>query len=128
MSEKILVVDDSNMIRNITTRILTEANYTVITAVNGLEALELIKLESPALVLSDINMPEMDGITLTNRVKTTSEFKNFSHIPFIMLTTETDPYLEEEAKKAGALAWMKKPYQPEKLVALIQKVLEHSNK
>ena len=126
MSEKkLLVVDDSDMIRRVTTRVLEKAGFTVLTAIHGLEALDVLRKEAepPALILSDINMPELDGISLVARLRNDRELSDYSGIPVIMLTTETDPALEEEARKNQVFAWIQKPYEPEQLLQAVKKAL-----
>jgi two-component system, chemotaxis family, chemotaxis protein CheY len=106
MSKKIMVVDDSN-------------GYDVVEAANGVDALNLMKEHVIGLFISDINMPEMDGITLLKKIK---EDKDYKHAPVIMLTTENSGDKINEGKQAGAKAWMIKPFQPEQLVDAVKKL------
>ncbi|MCB1173314.1 MAG: response regulator [Leptospiraceae bacterium] len=124
MNESILVIDDSNMIRSVTSRILREQGYNVTSVENGLEGLKQLKSSRFDLILCDINMPELDGISFTQRLKGSLEFQEQSHIPVIMLTTETDQYLEDQARQSGALAWMAKPYKPEQLLHIVRQGLD----
>ncbi len=119
MSKKIMVVDDSNAIRQSLSFTLTSAGYEVVEAANGADALNLMKQHAIGLFISDVNMPEMDGITLLKKIK---EDKNHSHTPVIMLTTESSGEMINEGKNAGAKAWIIKPFGPEKLIDAVKKL------
>ena len=119
MSKKIMVVDDSNAIRQSLVFTLKNAGYDVVEAVNGIEALSLMKEHPVGLFISDVNMPEMDGITLLKKIK---EDKDYKHTPVIMLTTEASGDMINEGKEAGAKAWMIKPFQPEQLIDAVKKL------
>jgi len=119
MSKKVMIVDDSNAIRQSLKSILQFGGYGVIEASNGMDALVKMKEHAIGLFISDINMPEMDGITLLKKIK---EDKDYKHTPVIMLTTETTGDMITEGKEAGARAWMIKPFQPEQLLTAVKKL------
>jgi len=119
MSKKIMVVDDSNAIRQSLIFTLKSAGYEVVEAANGVDALNLMKEHTIGLFISDVNMPEMDGITLLKKIK---EDKDYKHAPVIMLTTEASGDMITEGKEAGAKAWMIKPFQPDQLLGAVKKL------
>jgi len=119
MSKKIMIVDDSNAIRQSLAFTLKSVGYEVVEASNGVDALKIMKEHSIGLFISDINMPEMDGITLLKKIK---EDKDYNHTPVIMLTTEASGDMINEGKEAGAKAWMIKPFQPDQLIDAVKKL------
>lgn len=119
MTKKIMVVDDSNAIRQSLVFTLKSAGYDAIEASNGAVALDLMKECNVGLFISDVNMPEMDGITLLRKIK---EDDSYKHTPFIMLTTESSRDMIESGKKAGAKAWIIKPFQPDQLLDAVKKL------
>jgi len=119
MSKKIMVVDDSKAIRQSLIFTLKDHGYEVIEAANGLDALDLMKNNHIGLFISDVNMPEMDGIELLKRIK---QDKDHMYTPVIMLTTESGRDMIEAGKVAGAKAWMIKPFQPEEVVSAVKKL------
>lgn len=98
---------------------LKEAGHEVIEAADGAIALNLLRNQAVDLVISDVNMPNMDGITLTRRLR---ELPNFKTVPIILLTTESAPEVKSQGKAAGATGWIVKPFKPEQLVALLQRL------
>ena len=116
----ILAVDDSTSMRQMVAFTLKGAGHNVIEAVDGLDALEKLKDSKPDLVLADVNMPNMDGITLIKELRKLPEFK---FTPMLMLTTESSVGKKAEGKSAGATGWLVKPFDPEKLLATVSKVL-----
>lgn len=120
MSKKILVVDDSNTIRQQVGMCLTGAGYTVVEAADGAEGLSTIKSTPDlAMVICDVNMPNMNGIEMLEAVHADG---SFSSLPVIMLTTEGQPALISRAKKAGAKGWIVKPFKPDLLLAAAKKL------
>ena len=119
MSKKIMVVDDSKAIRQSLIFTLKGHGYEVLEAANGVDALELMKDNTIGLFISDVNMPEMDGIELLKRIK---QDKDHKYTPVIMLTTESGRDMIEAGKEAGAKAWMIKPFQPEEIVSAVKKL------
>lgn len=119
MTKPILTVDDSATVRQMVAFTLTAAGYNVIEARDGQDA--LTKLTQPlGMVLTDLNMPVLDGIGLIKRLRAHPTCK---YVPIVVLTTESETAKKQEARAAGATAWIVKPFRPEQLVAVVQKVL-----
>jgi two-component system chemotaxis response regulator CheY len=120
MTAKILTVDDSASIR-LTTRVtLSNAGYAVTEAVDGLDGLDKLKAGEYDLVVTDLNMPNMDGLTMIRELR---KLPAHTGVPVIFLTTESDGELKAQAKAAGATGWLTKPFDPESLVKIVRKVL-----
>lgn len=117
---KILAVDDSASMRQMVAFTLQGAGYDVVEASDGVEALAAAEQSSFDLVLSDVNMPNMDGITLVKELRQRPAFK---FVPILMLTTESGGDKKMEGKQAGATGWIVKPFNPEQLLKTIKKVL-----
>lgn len=120
MSKHILIVDDSPSIRQMVEMTLKSASYTVTAAPDGQAALELCQKNKYDFVLTDQNMPRMDGITL---IKSLRGLSNYRATPIIVLTTEASDAMKAQGKAAGATGWMVKPFDPQKLLAVAAKVL-----
>ena len=118
---RILTVDDSVAMRQMVEVTLTSAGYDVKQAVNGQEALELAGSQTFDLVITDVNMPEMDGLTLVRHLR---NLPNYKHTPLLVLTTEHAPERKVEGREAGATGWLVKPFNPERLLATVAKVLK----
>jgi two-component system, chemotaxis family, chemotaxis protein CheY len=123
MSKTALVVDDSRTMRQMVTFTLTNAGFTVIEAENGKDAVN--KVSAPGdvkldIIVTDLNMPEMDGIALIKELRKLATFK---FTPILMLTTESAMEKKTEGKAAGATGWIVKPFNPEVLLKTIAKVL-----
>jgi two-component system, chemotaxis family, chemotaxis protein CheY len=116
----ILTVDDSASMRQMVRFTLETAGYQVLQAEDGVEALELARTTDADLVLTDINMPRMDGITLVRELRA---LKNYRFVPMLMLTTESAQDTKQRGKEAGATGWIVKPFNPEQLLATIARVL-----
>jgi two-component system chemotaxis response regulator CheY len=117
---KILAVDDSASMRQMVTFTLKGAGYEVTEAANGKEALALAQKGAFNLVLTDVNMPEMDGISLIKELRALPAYK---FTPMLMLTTESAAHKKAEGKAAGATGWIVKPFNPDQLLATIKKVI-----
>ena len=117
---KILVVDDSTSVRNMVTFTLKQEGYDVAEAVDGKDALAKAGSGRFDLVLSDVNMPNMDGITLCGELRKMPAFK---FTPILMLTTESSDAMKAKGKQAGATGWLVKPFNPEKLISTIKRVI-----
>ncbi|HTM22642.1 MAG TPA: response regulator [Kofleriaceae bacterium] len=115
----ILTVDDSRTIRDMLMSTLAAAGYEVVQAEDGVEALERLRETRPAAILTDINMPRMDGFELIAEVRRDSANRS---IPILVLTTESEPDRKERAKAAGATGWIVKPFNPEKLLDALRRV------
>jgi two-component system chemotaxis response regulator CheY len=116
----ILAVDDSASMRQMVTFTLKGAGYDVTEAADGVEALNIAKANKFNLVLTDVNMPNMDGITLTKELRALPDYK---FIPILTLTTEASSDKKMAGKSAGATGWIVKPFNPDQLLATIKKVL-----
>jgi two-component system, chemotaxis family, chemotaxis protein CheY len=117
---QVLTVDDSVSLRRLVTATLSAAGHEVAEAANGAEGLEVAKRTAFKLVISDLNMPIMDGLTFIKHVRNLPAYK---FTPILVLTTEMDPAKKKAAKDAGATGWLVKPFDPEQLLATIRKVL-----
>ena len=120
MSKKIIIVEDSNSLREMIAFVLKNGGYEVFETIDGLQALEKLKTISVDLVVTDLNMPNMNGIELTRSLRA---LKAYKFTPILFLTTESQVHKKEAAKKAGATGWIVKPFKPEKLLKVIKKVL-----
>ena len=119
MAKTILIVDDSASMRQLVRMTLTGAGYQVLEAVDGVDALAKLGGQRVSLVISDVNMPNMDGITFLKTLKTKPEHK---FTPVLMLTTESEEQRKREGQAAGARAWLVKPFQPPVLLAAVEKL------
>jgi two-component system, chemotaxis family, chemotaxis protein CheY len=120
MGKHILIVDDSTSVRQMVEATLKSANYTVTAAKDGAEALDFCKRNNYDFVLTDQNMPNMDGLTL---IKNLRAMGNYSKTPIVVLTTEASDDMKGKGKAAGATGWMVKPFDPAKLLEVAKKVL-----
>ncbi|MBD3805937.1 response regulator [Sulfuricurvum sp.] len=121
MSKKIMIVDDSSMMRLVVHNVLQEAGYNIVEASNGLDALgKLQGGEKVDLIICDVNMPEMDGLTF---VQTYRAIPELQYIPVLMLTTEIDEEKKKVAKAAGVRAWMVKPFNKDILLSAVAKLV-----
>ena len=116
----ILAVDDSASMRQMVRFTLESAGYKVVQAVDGIEALDFAKHTPVDLVLTDVNMPRMDGITLVRELRGLSSYK---FTPMLVLTTESGSDTKQRGKQAGATGWIVKPFSPEQLLSTIARVL-----
>jgi two-component system chemotaxis response regulator CheY len=116
----ILISDDSIAMRQMLAYTLTEASHEVMQADNGQAALQLAQSHTFDLVITDVNMPLLDGLSL---VKELRALPNYRFKPILLLTTETDPQKKQIAKKSGATGWIIKPFNPDKLLMAVRKVL-----
>jgi two-component system chemotaxis response regulator CheY len=121
MQKKIITVDDSVSICQMVSFILTRAGYCVIEAVDGKDALAKLHDVKVDMMITDLNMPIMDGVQLIRRVRTFDAYKS---IPILMLTTESQEAKKMEGKAAGATGWIVKPFHADQLIAIIQKLLK----
>lgn len=119
-NKKILAVDDSASIRKSISFVLSQENYEVIEAVDGIDGLSKAKSEKIDLFITDINMPNMDGIQLIKELRAIPEYK---FTPIIALTTENQDSKMQEGKQAGATGWIVKPFTSEKLISIIKKIV-----
>ncbi|SEP99150.1 two-component system, chemotaxis family, response regulator CheY [Pseudomonas sp. NFACC02] len=120
MAKTVLVVDDSASIRQVVGITLKSAGYDVIEACDGKDALGKLTGQKVHLMISDVNMPNMDGITFVKEVKKLAAYK---FTPIIMLTTESQESRKQEGQAAGARAWVVKPFQPAQMMAAVAKLI-----
>lgn len=120
MAKTILAVDDSGSLRQMVAFSLKAAGYQVIEAVDGQDGLEKAKLQVVDLVLTDQNMPRMDGLTL---IKSLRALDSYQKVPILMLTTESGDEMKQKGRAAGANGWLVKPFDPQKLTEVVKKVL-----
>ena len=120
MAKTIMVVDDSASLRQVVGIALKGAGYDVIEGCDGKDALAKMTGQKIHLIISDVNMPNMDGITFVKAVK---QLPNYKFTPVIMLTTESQESKKEEGKAAGARAWVVKPFKPEVLLGAVAKLV-----
>lgn len=120
MPNVILAVDDSPSMRQMVGQTLRAAGYDVIEAADGVEALELAKGRVVDVVITDVNMPNMDGITLVAQLRALPSYRL---VPLLLLTTESSPERKAQGKQAGATGWMVKPFNPDQLLATLARVL-----
>jgi two-component system, chemotaxis family, chemotaxis protein CheY len=117
----ILIVDDSETVREQVRTALSAAGFQIAEASDGLQGLEEVQRHSDIkLIICDVNMPKMDGLTMCKRLQA---LPGSSKPPVFMLTTEADPDLKTQGKAAGVVAWITKPFSPDKLVAAVTKIL-----
>ncbi|HEX6999713.1 MAG TPA: response regulator [Gammaproteobacteria bacterium] len=117
---RILAVDDSASLRQMVCFTLKQAGHEVIEAADGVQALDLARGSATDLVISDVNMPNMDGITLVRELRGLPEYK---FTPILLLTTESGEDKKQAGKAAGATGWIVKPFDPDTLLATIKRVL-----
>ena len=120
MPKVIMTADDSASVRQMVAFTLKDAGYDVVEAVDGQEALRKLNGAGVNMLITDLNMPNMDGIELIKQVRSQQQFK---FMPIVMLTTESQDAKKKEGKAAGATGWIVKPFKPEQLVAVVKKVL-----
>lgn len=120
MTMRILIADDSASVRAMLSFTLKNAGYEVSTAVDGSEALQKAPECRPALMITDLNMPRVDGLELIRCLRADPGFR---HLPILMLTTESQENLKRQGKEAGATGWIVKPFKPDQLLTIIRRLL-----
>jgi len=120
MGKVIMTVDDSASVRQMVTFTLKQAGYQVVEAVDGKDALSKLNGSSVHMMITDLNMPNLDGIGLIRSVRENSAYK---FMPIVMLTTESQASKKQEGKMAGATGWIVKPFKQDQLLAVLRKVL-----
>jgi two-component system chemotaxis response regulator CheY len=119
MSKLILTVDDSRTMRDMLRLALSEAGFQVVQAEDGQHGLEVLTTETPDVIVTDINMPRLDGFGFIEGVRKTDAHRA---VPILVLTTESDADKKQRARRAGATGWIIKPFDPVKLVEAIRRV------
>jgi two-component system chemotaxis response regulator CheY len=120
MGKKVLAVDDSESMRKMVLFTLQSAGYEVIQACDGVEALDLARNSPVDLVLTDVHMPRMDGITLVRQLR---DLPHYKFTPMLILTTESSRERKMDGKRAGATGWLVKPFNPPQLLATVARVI-----
>ena len=120
MAQTILAVDDSASIRQMVNFTLKSAGYEVVEAIDGQDGLDKAKYRQANLVLTDQNMPRMDGITL---IKSLRQMPQYRRVPILVLTTESSDEMKAKGRAAGATGWLVKPFNPQRLLEVVGKVL-----
>jgi len=120
MAKLIMTADDSASVRQMVAFTLKQNGYDVVEAVDGRDALNKLNAQKVDMLLTDLNMPNLDGIGLIKGVRTGTLNK---FIPIVMLTTESQDSRKAEGKAVGATGWIVKPFKPEQLIAVVKKVL-----
>jgi len=118
--KRILTVDDSPTVREMLRTTLENAGFNVLQAINGEDALKVLETESVNMLITDLNMPKLDGISLIRAVRHSPGGR---FMPIIMLTTESQEEKKREGKSAGASGWIVKPFKPEQLLSVVRMVL-----
>ena len=119
MKKKVLTVDDSRTIRNMLLVTLNNAGFDIVQAEDGIEGLEVLEESNPDVIVTDINMPRLDGFGFIEGVRQNDRYRA---IPILVLTTESDAENKNRAREAGATGWIVKPFDPSKLIAAIERV------
>ena len=119
MAKTVLTVDDSRTMREMVAFTLRKAGYEVKEAEDGQKAIDLLKATPAHVIITDLNMPVMDGVTLIRKLRADARYRA---VPILMLTTESDATRKAEGKSAGATGWLVKPFDPEKLIDVVKRV------
>ncbi|MGH8583145.1 MAG: response regulator [Gammaproteobacteria bacterium] len=120
MAKTILIIDDSSPVRMVVRITLKGAGYEVIEACDGMDALVKLDGQKIHLIISDVNMPNMDGVAFVQAVK---QLASYRFTPIIMLTTDSQEEQKQNAQAAGAKAWVVKPFKPEQLLSAVSKLI-----
>jgi two-component system, chemotaxis family, chemotaxis protein CheY len=120
MAKTILAVDDSASIRQMVVFTLKSSGYEATEAIDGIDGLEKAKSKTFDLILSDQNMPRMDGITMIKALRGMPQYKS---VPILVLTTESSDTMKQQGRAAGATGWLVKPFDPQKLIEVVKKVI-----
>jgi two-component system chemotaxis response regulator CheY len=121
MAKTFLIVDDSASMRQLVSFAVKDAGYEVLTAENGKDALQKAADAEIDMVITDLNMPEMDGITFIRELR---RLPSYRFIPIVMLTTEAQEKKKQEGRSAGASGWIVKPFSPDKLLDVVHKFIK----
>ncbi len=121
MAKKFLIVDDSASMRQLVSSTIKDAGYEVLDVENGMDALNKLKNGKFDMVITDLNMPDMDGVELIKKLRALQAYR---FVPIIMLTTESQEAKKQEGKQAGASGWIVKPFSSEKLLGVVKKFMK----
>lgn len=120
MSKKLLVVDDSSAIRQSVSFILQQSGYETVLAEDGQDGLNKVQEQEFSMIITDVNMPNMDGITMITKIRENPKYK---FMPIIVLTTESQEGKMQQGKAAGATGWIVKPFDATRLIAVVKKLI-----
>ncbi len=120
MEKKILIIDDSESIREILKALLEKEGYSITLAINGLEGIMKADENNFDLIMTDLHMPELDGIGFISSIR---QREAYQYIPILILTTETQQEEKNRAKEAGATGWIIKPFMPSKIISIVKRVI-----
>ena len=120
MAKSILAIDDSASIRQMVSFTLKNSGYEVVEAIDGVDGLEKAQGQTFSLVLTDQNMPRLDGLEL---IRSLRELPQYKSVPILMLTTESSDAMKQQGRAAGATGWLVKPFDPQKLIEVVRKVI-----
>ncbi len=120
MTKCVMIVDDSETVRQVLELTLVNAGYTVIEAVDGMEALKKLPNQQIDMMITDLNMPGMDGLELIEKIRQNADCR---FTPIVMLTTESSEDKKKAGKAAGASGWVVKPFKPEQLLKVVKMIL-----
>lgn len=119
MTVKVLAIDDSRTIRSLMRKVMEDAGFSCVCAEDGLDGVNRFAEENPDIVITDINMPNMDGFGVINSIRTGTVNRM---VPILVLTTESADHLKAKARDAGATGWIVKPFDDETIVSLVRRV------
>lgn len=119
--KKILAVDDSSSVRQMVNFTLSSAGYSVVDALDGSDGLSKAKTDKFDMVITDLNMPNLDGIGMISEIR---KLPGYSFVPILMLTTESQAEKKDEGRKAGATGWIVKPFNAEQLLTALKKLIK----
>lgn len=122
MAKKVLIIDDSKSLRSFTRLALEQAGYEVNEAEDGENALNILKENKFDAIVSDLNMPKVNGIEMIQKIKSDPAYESAKFTPIIMLTTEAEESKKQQGQMAGAKAWIVKPFIPEQLLNVMKKI------
>jgi two-component system chemotaxis response regulator CheY len=120
MSKTVLIVDDASLIRSVANSAAKAAGYNTILATNGQEGFDMLEANNVDMVFSDVNMPVMGGLEMVEKIRSLEKYK---FLPIVMLTTESNPVLKEKGKALGVKAWLLKPFNKDKFLLVLKKLL-----
>ena len=120
MAKTIMIIDDSTSLRQVVSIALGEAGYDVLEACDGQDAISKLKGQKVHLMISDVNMPNMDGLSFVKAARLLPAYK---FTPVIMLTTEASDAMKQQGQASGAKAWMVKPFQPAQMLTAVSKLI-----
>ena len=123
MGKKVMIVDDSSAIRQSLGYVLQNGGYEIVEACDGVDALSKIISAQVNLIICDVNMPNMDGITFVKTLKSDDKYASVKFVPVIMLTTESGEDKKQQGRDAGVKAWMTKPFPPESILDAVKKLI-----